>query len=70
VAAFAFWLVVLLAGMGLGAFELYARLASGDWPHSLAPLSTDFSSTTRLAVAVFYVPVSLARLLRMRRAQP
>jgi hypothetical protein len=70
-AKFAFWLVILLAGIGLGAFELYTRLASADWPYPLdSPATADFLSTSLLALAVFYVPVSLLRLVRMARGLP
>jgi hypothetical protein len=78
-ATMTFWLVVLLAGLGTAAFELHARLASGNWPcpidlsASAAPpnptRSTDIDATLLLAAAVFYVLLSLVRLVRMLRVQ-
>ncbi len=68
-AAFAFWLVILLAGLGLAGFELYVRLASGDWPRWIDAHFRDNESTGRLALAVFYVLESLLQLVRMARGR-
>jgi hypothetical protein len=58
-------LVILLAGLGLAAFELHKRLASGNWPRSDGADSPSGISTVLLAVAVFYVLLSLLELVRM-----
>ena len=66
----AFWLIVLLASLLLGGFELSPRLASGHWPFPHAEdnqLDFDFMSSTRLAWAVFYLPMSLWYLRRIGR---
>jgi serine/threonine protein kinase len=66
-ATIAFWLVVLLAGLGIAAFELYTRLASGKWPRSFETPSADVVSTGLLGLALFYVLVSVLRLVRIAR---
>ncbi|HEV3438736.1 MAG TPA: protein kinase [Gemmata sp.] len=66
---FAFWLVILLTSLGLAAFELHTRLTSGNWPRSSNDHFGDGDSTGRLALAVFYVPVSLLCLVRMARSR-
>jgi serine/threonine protein kinase len=66
----AFWLIVLLASLLLGGFELSSRLASGHWPFPHIEdnqLNLDFLSSTRLAWAVFYLPMSLWYLRRIGR---
>jgi hypothetical protein len=62
-----FWLVILVIALGVTAFELYARLSSGNWPHSPAYHFGDLNATGRLTLAVFYLLVSLLRLVRLAR---
>lgn len=64
-ATLTFWLLVLLIGLGLAGYELYARLAAGDWPRPLDAKFGDHISTWLLALAVSYVLVSLVRLVRI-----
>jgi serine/threonine protein kinase len=69
-----FWLMILLAGLGVAGFELTARLGSGNWPRSMerglvADLNFDETSTALLALAVFYVLESLLRLVRIARGR-
>lgn len=66
-ATLAFWLVILVAGLGLAGYELYIRLASGNWPRSLDAHFAEVKSTGLLAVAVFYVVLGLLRLVRLAR---
>src|SRR5262249_37518555 len=67
------WLVILLAGVGVGAVELHERFAAGNWPYPFSPEpfqidpDRDLESTVCLALAAFYVPLSLLRLLRLAR---
>ncbi len=58
-----FWLVILVLALGLAAFELHARLSSENWPRSSDAFFADLNATTRLALAVFYLLVSLLRLV-------
>jgi hypothetical protein len=69
-AAVRFWLLILLAGLGLTAFEMYLRLASGAWPRSTDPPNGDFLATWLLALAVCYVLLSLLRLVQIARSRP
>jgi hypothetical protein len=69
-AAMTYWLILLLASLGLTAFELYARLAAGDWPRPRDAEPGDLNSTMLLALGAFYGSVSLLRLLRIARATP
>lgn len=64
-ATVAYWLVVLVAALGVAGFELYSRLADGHWPRPLDALELEpiaIESTGLLALAVLYVIVSLMRL--------
>ncbi len=84
-----FWQVILLASLGLMAFELHRRFAGGGWPRSIdvlnsarrlrptanvpehlveSRITSDMVSTCLLAVAVFYVLVSLLRLVQLARS--
>jgi hypothetical protein len=65
-ASLAFWLIVLLIGLGLTAFELYPRLASGDWPRPRQ--NTLFGDPVFLVLGVFYVLESILRLFRLMRS--
>ncbi len=67
-ATIAYWLTVLLAGLGLTGFELYNRWGAGNWPRPADALDLemiDTNATTLLALAVFYVVASLVRLMRL-----
>jgi serine/threonine protein kinase len=69
-AAMTYWLIILLTALGVTAFELYARLAAGDWPRPRDADPGDLNSTMLLALGVFYGSVSFVRLLRIARATP
>jgi hypothetical protein len=67
-ATIAHWLVVLVVALGLTAFELYTRLAAGNWPRlGAAPHEEwfDGNSTIFLALAVFYVLFGVVRLVQI-----
>jgi serine/threonine protein kinase len=68
-AAWWFWLAILLLALGVIAFEMQSRLASGNWPRSVDDPGGNVNSTGRLAVALLYVPISLLRLRHFTRNQ-
>jgi hypothetical protein len=63
----AFWLLVLVASLGLSVYEMYARLSSGDWPRFSGDKFGDANTTGLLALGVFYALVSARRLARLHR---
>jgi serine/threonine protein kinase len=65
-----FNLMILLAGLGLAAFELHKRLASGKWPRSYGADSWFGISTVLLALAVVYVLESLWGMVQIARGRP
>ena len=72
-AGIAFWLVILLVALATAGVELHERLASGDWPRWTAfsqagrPRGGPTFDSANLAMALFYVPASAARLWRRLR---
>jgi hypothetical protein len=66
-ASIAYWLLVLLGGLGLAGFELHTRLAGGDWPRPSNAFLVSPNSTGLLALAVFDVLFSALRLVRLTR---